>query len=189
VNLPRSSRRWSHSIAAVAALVLTPATAHAQNEGEEPRAPNLPVVSLKFALQSSVASLHHVGFLQNGVSLAAGAQRGNLGAYVLAEIELGDTARGLATNHQSLGGELQWRATSFWRLGGGAYFERLAVKRITTAGSLEGFGFGAFLSTELDVYRFGPRDDHGFFLGLRASDDGLGEQALLEARALAGFRY
>jgi hypothetical protein len=159
------------------------------DDTESPRVDNNPVVSMKLAYQTSVATLHQVGLLQNGVSFALGAQRASFAFYVLAEAEGGDTARGLATNHESLGSEIHWRLLPFWRVGGGAFLERLEVHRITTSTTLVGVGFGAFVSTELDVYRFGPRDDHGFFLGVRASDDGLGEQALLEARALVGFRY
>jgi hypothetical protein len=173
-----------------ALLVFSETRCWAESEDREsPRVDNVPVFSMKLAYQTSVATLHQVGLLQNGVSLALGAQRQHFAFYVLAEAEGGDTSRGLGTNHESLGSELQWRVLPFWRVGGGAYLERLEIHRITMSTTLVGVGFGAFLSTELDVYRFGPRDDHAVFLGVRASDDGLGEQALLEARALLGFRY
>jgi hypothetical protein len=143
----------------------------------------------KIAYQHAFSSLYGVAMHGDGVSIGVAAQRDHFAVYGIAAVELGATTRGLSLDHESLGSEVLWRATSFWRLGGGAYLERLAIKRITKSGSLEGFGFGGFLTTELDLYRYGPHDDHGFFIGVRGSDDGFGKEALLEGRLFAGFRY
>lgn len=139
--------------------------------------------------------LYDMPLQTTGARLGIGVQNNEIGALVIADYGIGSLGTpGLHTSTGSLGFEVLYRALSFVRLGGGARLGYLSVSRVTNQSPMEALSVGAFLSAKVDVYDFGPRDDHGAYLGGRIDMDtyqgnGQGGPFIWGPQLFAGFRY
>ena len=165
------------------------------DEAAKQRSDNETRVVASLEVDHAFHRLYDLALQTTGARLGVGVQGAQASALVIADFGVGTLgASNLRATSGSLGVEAMIRALPFLRLGGGPRLGYLNVSRVTSGSPMEAFSIGVFASAKIDLYDFGPRDDHGVFMGARFDADlyggnGAGSPLVWGPELFAGFRY
>ncbi|MCW5836512.1 MAG: hypothetical protein KIS78_29200 [Labilithrix sp.] len=120
--------------------------------------------TLKGSAGFQYAQAHGVPITGGRLRLGVGAQNDSSAYYAVLSVLYGGTAEGLRTwdVRGSISGDLL--RTGILRLGLDLEMGYLVVRRVTVDSRMWALGLGAGVHASVDVYAFGPRDDHAVFL-------------------------
>ena len=140
-------------------------------------------------------NLYGLSIDQTGYRAGIGAQTNKISGYATFDCGFGSTPNGLSTQQYSFGLEAMYRALPYLRLGGGIRGGAMLIVRATTGEGMGALGYGVYARADIDVVRWGRRDDHGIYVGARMNVDLFAENAsgpvpvLYGPELIVGFRY
>ncbi|MBX3219721.1 MAG: hypothetical protein KF795_04325 [Labilithrix sp.] len=146
--------------------------------------------SLKGSAGFQYAQAHGVPITGGRMRLGVGGQNDTSAFYAVLSMLYGSTAEGLRTwdVRGSISGDLL--RTGILRLGIDVEMGYLVVRRVTVDSRMWALGLGAGVHASVDVYQFGPRDDHAIFLeGKLDAHLHFGSAFMWGPSVLAGIRY
>ena len=146
--------------------------------------------SLKGAGGFQYAQAHGVPITGGRLRLGVGAQNDSSAYYAVLSILHGSTAEGLRTwdLRGSISADLL--RIGLLRLGIDLEMGYLVVRRVTVDSRMWALGLGGGVHGSVDVYAFGPRDDHAVFLeGKLDAHLHFGSAFVWGPSALVGIRY
>ena len=122
--------------------------------------------------------------------LGVGAQNDSTAFYAMGTILYGSTEEGLRTWDLRASISADLVRTGIFRFGPDLEMGYLVVRRATVDSRMWALGLGAGIHASLDVYPFGPRDDHAVFIeGKLDAHLHFGNALMWGPSVLAGVRY
>ena len=170
----------------------TPATAPSAEP--EPAKERKTGFSFKMSLAGSYRILYGIHFGGGDLALALGGQTKGAAFYANLQLFLGSTAFGLTTSDLQIAFAAEGRIGDRFRVGGGAGFSLLMIRRITREDTIFDFTVGPQLHSTFDLVQW---DDAALFLQLKlgfewlvmANDGNAGIPLMGAAMLGIGFRY
>ncbi|HEY3450197.1 MAG TPA: hypothetical protein VGK67_27835 [Myxococcales bacterium] len=150
--------------------------------------------SLKMGLGGTYRNLYGIHFGGGDLALSLGSQTKGAAFYSDLALFVGSTASGLTTSDIMVGFRAEGRIGARLRIGGGASFSLLIIRRITNESTIFDFTVGPAVHATFDLAQW---DDAALYVGLKggfgwlalASNENSGMPLMGNATLGLGFRY
>ena len=150
--------------------------------------------SLKLSLGGTYRVLYGIHFGGGDLALSLGGQTKAAAFYAHLALFLGSTAFGLTTSDIQIGFAAEARVGQRFRVGGGAGFSLLMIRRITSQSTIFDFTVGPAIQSSYDLVQW---EDSAFYVALRlamewlvlANENNNGIPLMGLATLGGGFRY